>query len=74
MFISTGLGNIELDPATVYPRFQPTLTEISSSQGIAIVTGASQSIGRAIALRLADDSFDVGVNDLRSILKVFYNR
>ena len=27
----------------------------------AIVTGASQGIGRAIALRLADDGFDVTV-------------
>jgi len=37
-----------------------------SSHGIAIVTGASQGIGRAIALRFADDGFDVAVNDLPS--------
>ncbi|KIM80293.1 hypothetical protein PILCRDRAFT_540575 [Piloderma croceum F 1598] len=37
----------------------------SSSKGIALVTGAAQGIGRAIALRLAED-FDVAVNDISS--------
>lgn len=37
-----------------------------SSKGTAIVTGSAQGIGRAIALRLADDGFDVAVNDVAS--------
>jgi NAD(P)-dependent dehydrogenase (short-subunit alcohol dehydrogenase family) len=37
-----------------------------SSEGSAIVTGAAQGIGEAIALRLADDGFDVAVNDIAS--------
>jgi NAD(P)-dependent dehydrogenase (short-subunit alcohol dehydrogenase family) len=34
------------------------------SKGAAFVTGAARGIGRGIALRLADDGFDVAVNDL----------
>lgn len=36
------------------------------SIGIALVTGSAQGIGRAISLRLADDGFDVAVNDIPS--------
>lgn len=38
------------------------------SSNTAFVSGAAQGIGKAIALRLARDGFDVAVNDVRQNL------
>lgn len=45
---------------------RPIWATMSSSKGIAVVTGAGQGIGQGIAVRLADDGFDMVINDIPS--------
>ena len=40
---------------------------------VAIVTGAAQGIGKTIAIRLAEDGFDVAINDIASKKDVIDN-
>lgn len=39
---------------------------MSTNKGVAVVTGSAQGIGYDIALRLASDGFDIGLNDISS--------
>lgn len=39
---------------------------MSLAKGVAVVTGAGQGIGQGIALRLADDGFDIAINEIPS--------
>jgi NAD(P)-dependent dehydrogenase (short-subunit alcohol dehydrogenase family) len=37
-----------------------------NSKGVAVITGSGQGIGRGIAMRLAEDGYDIAINDLES--------
>jgi hypothetical protein len=50
-------------PARRTPSSQKPMVP-AAVKGVAFVTGAAQGLGRAIALRLASDGFDVAINDV----------
>ena len=46
--------------------FLDLMASVTFTPRVAIVTGAARGIGRSIALKLADEGLDVGVNDVLS--------
>lgn len=50
--------------ALAHPPPPSILSQNAQPRPVAIVTGSSQGLGLAIALRLADDGCDVVINDL----------
>lgn len=47
-----------------YLGIAQSIFSMSQSKGVALITGSAQGIGRAIAIRLAQDGFDLALNDL----------
>ena len=66
-FRSTDLPRIMVLP---HHLLSPIPSQNTCNRPVAIVTGSSQGLGLAIALRLADDGCDVVVNDLPSKIHV----
>ncbi|KAJ3573819.1 hypothetical protein NP233_g2195 [Leucocoprinus birnbaumii] len=68
-FINRRRSVIKPSTAPPSPSINPSSlpsTIAMAAVRVAIVTGAAQGIGRAIAIRLAEDGMDVAINDLES--------